>query len=81
MTAWSWERSSPKGAAGSPVDHALACLLGLLGLRVSEACRINIEDLAIERGHRTRDRAGQGIQAGPHPPTTSCRPSGRHGGG
>jgi len=36
-------------------DHAaLAVLLGLNGLRVSEACATNIEDLAIERGHRTR---------------------------
>ena len=41
-----------QGAAGSAVDHALACLLGLLGLRVSEACGIDIEHLAIERGHR-----------------------------
>ena len=40
------------GAAGSPTDHALACLLGLLGLRVSEACSINVEDLGMERGHR-----------------------------
>jgi hypothetical protein len=32
---------------------ALAVLLGLNGLRVSEACATNIEDLAIERGHRT----------------------------
>ena len=42
-----------QGAAGSPVDHALACLLGLLGLRVAEACSIDIEDLSLERGHRT----------------------------
>ncbi len=49
-----------QGAAGSPVDHALACLLGLLGLRVSEACGINIEDLAIERGHRTVTVLGKG---------------------
>lgn len=42
-----------QGAAGSPVDHALACLLGLLGLRVSEACSIDVEDLSLERGHRT----------------------------
>lgn len=32
-------------------DHALACLLGLNGLRVSEACGINIEQIALERGH------------------------------
>jgi integrase len=35
-------------------DHAaLAVLLGLNGLRVSEACATNIEDLGFERGHRT----------------------------
>jgi integrase len=32
---------------------ALAALLGLNGLRVSEACAANIEDLGVERGHRT----------------------------
>lgn len=32
---------------------ALAVLLGLNGLRVTEACATNIEDLAFERGHRT----------------------------
>ncbi len=42
-----------RAAAAGPVDHALACLLGLLGLRVSEACRIDIENLGSERGHRT----------------------------
>ncbi len=49
-----------QGAAGGPMDHALACLLGLLGLRVSEACSINIEDLALERGHRTGTVLGKG---------------------
>jgi len=34
-------------------EHALACLLGLNGLRCSEAIGANIEDLAIERGHHT----------------------------
>jgi integrase len=36
-------------------DHAhaaLAVLLGLNGPRVSEACSANIEDMALERGHR-----------------------------
>ncbi len=36
-------------------DHAhaaLAVLLGSNGLRVSEACGANIEDMAFERGHR-----------------------------
>lgn len=42
-------------------DHAaLAVLLGLNGLRVSEACATNIEDLAFERGHRTLGIVGKG---------------------
>jgi site-specific recombinase XerD len=49
-----------QGAAAGVTDHALACLLGLLGLRVSEACNINIEDLALERGHRTLYIIGKG---------------------
>jgi integrase/recombinase XerD len=41
-------------------DHALACLLGLNGLRVSEACNANIDSLGFERGHHTLlvDRKG-----------------------
>jgi site-specific recombinase XerD len=45
------------------VDHAhaaLAVLLGLNGLRVSEACGTNIEDLGFERGHRTLHILGKG---------------------
>jgi integrase/recombinase XerD len=44
-------------------DHAhtaLAVLLGLNRLRVSEACATNIEDLGIERGHRTLRIVGKG---------------------
>ncbi len=42
-------------------DHAaLAVLLGLNGLRVSEACAANIEDLGVERGHRTLRILGKG---------------------
>jgi integrase/recombinase XerD len=45
-------------------DHAaLAVLLGLNGLRVSEACATNIEDLGFERGHRTLRIVGKGKQA------------------
>ena len=42
-------------AAGlaSARDHALISLLALNGLRVSEAIGANIEDLGLERGHRT----------------------------
>jgi integrase/recombinase XerD len=49
-----------QGAAAGPMDHALACLLGLLGLRVSEACSIDIEDLGTDRGHRTVTVLGKG---------------------
>jgi integrase/recombinase XerD len=42
-------------------DHAaLAVLLGLNGLRVSEACATNVEDLGFERGHRTLRIRGKG---------------------
>jgi site-specific recombinase XerD len=42
-------------------DHAaLAVLLGLNGLRVSEACSTNVEDLGFERGHRTLQILGKG---------------------
>lgn len=33
--------------------QAMCCLLVLNGLRVTEACESNIEDLGVERGHRT----------------------------
>lgn len=43
------------------VAHAaLAVLLGLNGLRVSEACSTDIENLGFERGHRTLRIVGKG---------------------
>jgi len=44
----------------SPMHAALAVLLGLNGLRVSEACGTNIEDLGFERGHRVLLIVGKG---------------------
>jgi integrase/recombinase XerD len=44
----------------SPMHAALAVLLGLNGLRVSEARGANIEDLGFERGHRTLQIVGKG---------------------
>ncbi len=42
-------------------EHAaLAVLLGLNGLRVSEACGTNIEHLGFQRGHRTLRILGKG---------------------
>lgn len=60
------------GLAGGR-DHALACLLGLNGLRVSEACNADIENLAFERGHRTLlvDRKGGKRALIPLAPRTS----------
>jgi site-specific recombinase XerD len=51
-----------QGQAAGPVDHALACVLGLLGLRISEACNINIEHLSQQRGHRTVTVLGKGAK-------------------
>jgi integrase/recombinase XerD len=40
--------------ASTPSDAALITMLGLLGLRVSEACNVRIQDThGLERGHRT----------------------------
>jgi integrase len=38
---------------GSARDHALASLLALNGLRISEALGADIDDLDVDRGHRT----------------------------
>jgi integrase/recombinase XerD len=40
------------GLAGA-TEHALVSLLGLNGLRISEALSVDIDDLHVERGHRT----------------------------
>lgn len=45
---------------GRPTDHALIALLGLLGLRVSEACGLDVTDLGFEHGHRTVHFIGKG---------------------
>ena len=56
-------------------------LLGMNGLRVSEACASSVEDLGIERGHRTLRILGTGAK----PATTPLLPrelavGERHGG-
>jgi integrase/recombinase XerD len=48
--------------AASARDHALACLLTLNGLRVSEACAANVTDLRVERAHRVLAVVGKGDQ-------------------
>jgi site-specific recombinase XerD len=38
----------------NPNDFALVAMLGLLGLRIFEACGSNISDIGEEHGHRLR---------------------------
>jgi integrase len=45
---------------GPPAGHALISLLALNGLRVSEATGADIEQLGLERGHRTLTITRQG---------------------
>jgi hypothetical protein len=47
-------------AAIGPEANGLANLLGMLGLRVSEACGVDIGDLGEERGHRVVRVIGKG---------------------
>jgi site-specific recombinase XerD len=41
-------------------DFALVCLLGLLGLRIFEACALDVTDLGEEHGHRILRVVGKG---------------------
>lgn len=41
-------------------DHALVCMLGLLGLRRAEASNARVEDLALSRGHWVLKVVGKG---------------------
>ena len=58
---------------GPPCEHALISLLALNGLRVSEATGADIEQLGLERGHRTLTitRKGGKVVAIPPAPRTA----------
>jgi site-specific recombinase XerD len=58
---------------GAPGEHALISLLALNGLRVSEAVGADIDDLGIERGHRTLvvTRKGGKVVTAPLAPRTA----------
>jgi integrase/recombinase XerD len=45
-----------------PNDHALVCLLGMLGLRVSEACATDITDIRYEAGYELLYVLGKGAK-------------------
>jgi hypothetical protein len=51
---------------GDHIHAALAVLLGLNGLRVSEACETNIEDMGMERGQRVLHTSARA----PSPPSS-----------
>ena len=63
----------------NPNDFALVALLGLLGLRIFEACGASIADLGEEHGHRGTARARQGWQGRARPAATRGGPSHRPG--
>ncbi|MCP9621937.1 tyrosine-type recombinase/integrase [Nocardia otitidiscaviarum] len=48
--------------SGNPPDFALVAMLGLLGLRISEACRCDIDDIGEEHGHRVLRTVGKGTK-------------------
>lgn len=67
-------------AAIGPEANGLANLLGMLGLRVSEACGVDIGDLGEERGHRVVRVIGKGRKPATIPsPSRSHAHSTRHG--
>jgi hypothetical protein len=47
------QQNTTRAGLGLPAEHALISLLALNGLRVSEATSADIQNLGIERGHRT----------------------------
>ena len=62
LTAPSSARSSSQAGLSGGIDHALACLLALNALRVSEACGTDLSDLALANGHRVVRIVGKGNQ-------------------
>lgn len=57
----------------NPNDFALVAMLGLLGLRIFEACGANIDDLGEEHGHRVLKVRGKGgkVVLTPLPPAVA----------
>jgi integrase/recombinase XerD len=51
----------------NPCDFALVCLLGLLGLRIFEACALDITDLGEEHGHRVLRVVGKATRSSSSP--------------
>lgn len=47
----------------NPTDHALVALLGSMGLRIGEACSLNIEHLTVDAGYQVLHFLGKGDKA------------------
>jgi integrase/recombinase XerD len=57
----------------SETAHALVALLGMLGLRVSEACNAEVEDLRYTAGYEVLRVVGKGAKSADIPlPSPSC---------
>ena len=52
--------SAARAAGGT--DHALVALLGMIGLRVSEACHANIDDIRYQGGYEILHVIGKGAK-------------------
>ena len=52
--------SAPSRTSDNECDFALVRLLGLLGLRIFEACALDIADIGEEHGHRVLRVVGKG---------------------
>jgi integrase/recombinase XerD len=62
--------------SANPNDFALIAMLGLLGLRIFEACGANISDLGEEHGHRVlrvRGKGGKVVLVPLPAPGSGCR--------
>ncbi len=58
-----------------PPSNALLALLGMLGLRVSEACRVNVTDLSYHGGYELLQILGKATSRPPSRcPSQSCAP-------
>ncbi|AYF79658.1 integrase [Nocardia yunnanensis] len=62
----------------NPPDFALVAMLGLLGLRISEACRCDVTDLGEEHGHRVLHVLGRGSKIALIPLPPAGRRMDRH---
>jgi site-specific recombinase XerD len=49
--------------ASGPNEHALIAMLGMMGLRIGEACSLNIEHITIEAGYTVLHFVGKGNKA------------------